>query len=44
MLDDLNLDLGTFPMGGKEGEGYDYLSLQMVEDKTYGNPNPRGYL
>ena len=34
------LILAHFEWGGNEGEGYDSLSLWMVEDKSYGNPNP----
>ena len=34
------LILAHFRWGGKEGGGYDSLSLWMMEDKTYGNLNP----
>ena len=39
-LDDLTLFLAHFRWGGKKGGDYDPLSLSMMEDKSYGNPNP----
>ena len=39
-LDDLILFLVHFRWGGEEGGVYNSLSLWMVEDKSYRNPNP----
>ena len=38
--DDSTLFLAHFWLGENEGGGYDFFSLWMVEDKSYGNPNP----
>ena len=34
------LILAHFRWGGKDGGGHDSLSIWMVKDKNYGNPNP----
>ena len=39
-LDDSTLFLAHLRWGGKEGGDYDSLSFWMVNDKSYGNPNP----
>ena len=38
------LILAHFWWEGKEGGGYGSLSPWMVEEKSYKNPSPKGYL